>query len=127
MYTFLDLQNLGNGRHDIEEPKVCNVYLGRYFPHFCIVSLLFYHHFHHYHHQFWQEPQSAPPAIKDFANSDPKLRRSYVERQHVYMPVIFKMKLIFNCRILVCLYEMINFDAKILFSCRNVLMSLSIV
>ncbi|XP_020079685.1 myosin-6-like isoform X1 [Ananas comosus] len=29
-----------------------------------------------------KEPQSAPPAIKDYANSDPKLRRSYIERQH---------------------------------------------
>nr|CAD1830833.1 unnamed protein product [Ananas comosus var. bracteatus] len=29
-----------------------------------------------------KEPQSAPPAIKDYGNSDPKLRRSYIERQH---------------------------------------------
>ncbi|XP_072971215.1 myosin-6-like isoform X1 [Typha angustifolia] len=29
-----------------------------------------------------KEPQSAPPAIKDYANSDPKLRKSYIERQH---------------------------------------------
>ncbi|KAM0949717.1 putative myosin ATPase [Dioscorea sansibarensis] len=29
-----------------------------------------------------KEPHSAPPAIKDYANSDPKLTRSYVERQH---------------------------------------------
>lgn len=29
-----------------------------------------------------KEPQSAPPALKDYANADPKLRRSYIERQH---------------------------------------------
>ncbi|KAG1361430.1 putative Myosin-8 [Cocos nucifera] len=29
-----------------------------------------------------KEPQSAPPAIKDYANTDPNLRRSYIERQH---------------------------------------------
>ncbi|XP_008800587.2 myosin-6-like isoform X2 [Phoenix dactylifera] len=29
-----------------------------------------------------KEPQSAPPAIKDYANTDSKLRRSYIERQH---------------------------------------------
>ncbi|KAG1354825.1 Myosin-6 [Cocos nucifera] len=47
--------NLGNGHHDIEEPK---------------------------------EPQSAPPAIKDYANSDPKLRRSYIEKQHECVDVL---------------------------------------
>ncbi|XP_019705642.1 myosin-6 isoform X2 [Elaeis guineensis] len=47
--------HLGNGRHDIEEPK---------------------------------EPQSAPPAVKDYANSDPKLRRSYIERQHECVDVL---------------------------------------
>ncbi|MQL71296.1 hypothetical protein Taro_003628 [Colocasia esculenta] len=31
---------------------------------------------------FIQEPQSAPAAVKDYGNSDPKLRRSYIERQH---------------------------------------------
>ncbi|XP_038979493.1 myosin-6-like isoform X3 [Phoenix dactylifera] len=35
-----------------------------------------------------KEPQSAPPAIKDYANSDPKLRRSYIERQHECVAVL---------------------------------------
>ncbi|KAG1359672.1 putative Myosin-8 [Cocos nucifera] len=34
------------------------------------------------------EPQSAPPAIKDYANSDPKLRRSYIERQHEFVDAL---------------------------------------
>ncbi|KAJ6810054.1 myosin-6-like [Iris pallida] len=45
-------QNLENGHHDVEEYKPS------------------------------KEPQSAPPAIKDLGNSDPKLRRSFIERQH---------------------------------------------
>lgn len=36
----------------------------------------------------FQEPQSAPPAIKDYGNGDPKLRKSCVDRQlvgqHIY-------------------------------------------
>lgn len=30
-----------------------------------------------------QEPHSAPPAVNNYANSDPKMRISYIERQHV--------------------------------------------
>ncbi|XP_078427685.1 myosin-6-like [Wolffia australiana] len=29
-----------------------------------------------------KEPQSAPPAVKDYGTSDHRLRRSYIERQH---------------------------------------------
>ncbi|ONK70923.1 uncharacterized protein A4U43_C04F2910 [Asparagus officinalis] len=45
-------KNLDNGHYDAEEPKAPI------------------------------EPQSAPPALKNYANSDPKLRRSFIERQH---------------------------------------------
>jgi len=31
----------------------------------------------------FQEPQSAPPAIKEYGNGDPKLRKSCVDRQLV--------------------------------------------
>ncbi|XP_072959114.1 myosin-6-like isoform X1 [Typha angustifolia] len=34
-----------------------------------------------------KEPQSAPPSFKDYGSSDPKLRRSFIERQHIYESV----------------------------------------
>nr|XP_029123556.1 myosin-6 isoform X2 [Elaeis guineensis] len=42
------------------------------------------HNLENGHHDLEEpkETQSAPPAIKDYANTDPKLRRSYIERQH---------------------------------------------
>ncbi|RWW20378.1 hypothetical protein BHE74_00024220 [Ensete ventricosum] len=34
-------------------------------------------------HLYPQEPQSAPPALKDYADTDAKLKRSYMGRQQV--------------------------------------------
>nr|CAD1818986.1 unnamed protein product [Ananas comosus var. bracteatus] len=35
-----------------------------------------------HHREDHKEPHSAPPAVNNYANSDPKMRISYIERQH---------------------------------------------
>ncbi|XP_073106123.1 myosin-8 isoform X2 [Elaeis guineensis] len=46
------------------------------------------HNLENGHHEEPKEPQSAPPVIKDYANSDPKLRRSCIERQHEFVDAL---------------------------------------
>ncbi|KAJ6792577.1 myosin-6-like [Iris pallida] len=79
-------QNLENGHHDIEEHKPSNI-PPNLSEHLSIVATPTKQNLENGHHDIEEhkpsnEPQSAPPAIKDFGNSDPKLRRYFIERQH---------------------------------------------
>ncbi|KAK8463508.1 hypothetical protein SEVIR_1G372100v4 [Setaria viridis] len=71
-------KNLENGYHEVEEQKVeiyhlCIYLLLPRLP-FILINLM-------RNVVTFQEPQSAPPAIKEYGNGDPKLRKSCADKQ----------------------------------------------
>jgi hypothetical protein len=83
------MQNLENGYHDVEEHKVEIFHLCIYIlpPRLSIILINLMRNI-----VTFQEPQSAPPAIKEYGNGDPKLRKSCADRQIVgHLSFMFKL------------------------------------